>query len=270
MARFLSETIARKLVFTTIYVSDDLRAYKVFETLNARGVKLSATDLLKNYLFSIVDKGRPSDLPEAERQWQSVNNSLGAEDFTVFLRHYWNSGHVLERKQTLFKAIQREVKTADHVFLLMEDLEKFVVLYVALARPDDPQWTKEQKPSVLALDMFNVSQCYPLIFSAWRVMSTPDDAASFARLLRMCSVISFRYSVISSLATHEMERVYSRVAQKVSARELTTPTAIFRDLTSIYVEDRLFESNFSYKSINTNGSRWKRLVRFILFEIENG
>ncbi len=270
LARFLSETIARKLVFTTIYVSDDLRAYKVFETLNARGVKLSATDLLKNYLFSIVDKGRPSDLPEAERQWQSVNNSLGAEDFTIFLRHYWNSGHVLERKQTLFKAIQREVKTADQVFLLMEDLEKFVLLYVALARPDDPQWTKEQKPSVLALDMFNVSQCYPLIFSAWRIMNTPDDAASFARLLRMCAVISFRYSVISSLATHEMERVYSRVAQKVSARELTTPTAIFRELTSIYVEDRLFESNFSYKSINTNGSRWKRLVRFILFEIENG
>jgi hypothetical protein len=32
---------------------NNLNAYKVFETLNARGVQLSTPDLLKNYLFSI-------------------------------------------------------------------------------------------------------------------------------------------------------------------------------------------------------------------------
>jgi hypothetical protein len=265
LALFLTETIAHKLLFTTIYVSDDLHAYKVFETLNARGVKLSATDLLKNYLFSIADKDSPTDLPEAERQWQGVNNSLGAEDFTTFLRHYWNSGHMRERNQTLFKAIQREIKTADHVFALLEEMEKFAPLYVALTRPDDPLWTKEQKQSVQALDLFNVSQCYPLLFSAWRIMEPPD----FARLLWICTVISFRYSVISSLTPNEIERVYSKVAIGVSEGRLKTPAAIFRELPSIYVEDKIFKSNFGYKSINTKGNRWKRLVRYILFEIEN-
>jgi uncharacterized protein with ParB-like and HNH nuclease domain len=36
--------------FTTIFIGDELNAYKVFETLNARGVRLSSADLLKNYL----------------------------------------------------------------------------------------------------------------------------------------------------------------------------------------------------------------------------
>ncbi|RCK80600.1 MAG: RloF [Candidatus Ozemobacter sibiricus] len=265
LARFLNETIARQLIFTTMYVRDGLQAYKVFETLNARGVRLSAADLLKNYLFSIVDKERRADLPEAERQWQSINNSLGAEDFTVFLRHYWNSGHLLERQPTLFKAIQGEVKTADHVFALLEDLEKFAPLYAALQRPDDPQWTKEQKRSVLELDLFGVSQCYPLLFSAWRIMDPP----AFARLLRICVVISFRYTVISNLACNEMERIYSRVAVEVNTGQRKTPAEIFRGLSTIYVEDRVFESNFSYKTIKTNGRRWKRLARYILFEIEN-
>ena len=46
-----------KLFFTVITVTDELNAFKVFETLNARGVRLSTTDLLKNYLFSVVARG---------------------------------------------------------------------------------------------------------------------------------------------------------------------------------------------------------------------
>jgi uncharacterized protein with ParB-like and HNH nuclease domain len=45
-----------RLFFTVITVTDELNAYKVFETLNARGVRLSATDLLKNYLFSVLHR----------------------------------------------------------------------------------------------------------------------------------------------------------------------------------------------------------------------
>ena len=40
------EQMSDRLFFTVITVTDELNAYKVFETLNARGVRLSATDLL--------------------------------------------------------------------------------------------------------------------------------------------------------------------------------------------------------------------------------
>ncbi len=77
------EGIADKLFFTAIKVSDELNAFKVFETLNARGVRLSATDLLKNYLFSVVthDETHQSDLDTLERRWETIVGKLGAEDF---------------------------------------------------------------------------------------------------------------------------------------------------------------------------------------------
>ena len=53
VARFVDGAVD-KLFFTVITVTDELNAFKVFETLNARGVRLSVTDLLKNYLFSVV------------------------------------------------------------------------------------------------------------------------------------------------------------------------------------------------------------------------
>lgn len=53
-AQFI-ETLVENLYFTIIRVSDEMNAFRVFETLNARGVQLSSSDLLKNYLFSLVD-----------------------------------------------------------------------------------------------------------------------------------------------------------------------------------------------------------------------
>ena len=45
------DSLVDKLFFTVITVTDELNTFKVFETLNARGVKLSSTDLLKNIFF---------------------------------------------------------------------------------------------------------------------------------------------------------------------------------------------------------------------------
>ena len=46
LAAFI-DSLVDKLFFTVITVTDGLNAFKVFETLNARDVRLSATDLLK-------------------------------------------------------------------------------------------------------------------------------------------------------------------------------------------------------------------------------
>ncbi len=49
------ENLVNNIFFTVITVTDELNAFKVFETLNARGVQLSSSDLLKNYIFSVAN-----------------------------------------------------------------------------------------------------------------------------------------------------------------------------------------------------------------------
>jgi uncharacterized protein with ParB-like and HNH nuclease domain len=82
LAQFV-ETMSDKLFFTVITVADQLNAYKVFETLNARGVRLSATDLLKNYLFSVLarDEEAQHEMDELERRWEAMVGRLGSESF---------------------------------------------------------------------------------------------------------------------------------------------------------------------------------------------
>ncbi|EOH1527003.1 GmrSD restriction endonuclease domain-containing protein [Campylobacter jejuni] len=46
--------IGEQLKFIVIIVQNELDVYVLFQTLNARGVELTATDLLKNYFLNLL------------------------------------------------------------------------------------------------------------------------------------------------------------------------------------------------------------------------
>ncbi|WP_407234258.1 DUF262 domain-containing protein [Escherichia coli] len=93
IAQFIAD-FSSSMVFTKIVVQDDLNAYKVFETLNARGVQLSTPDLLKNYLFSIVTKDEKigdEELDELDEQWSEIIDQLGESNVSDYIRYHHNS-----------------------------------------------------------------------------------------------------------------------------------------------------------------------------------
>ncbi|MBN1975456.1 MAG: DUF262 domain-containing protein [Sedimentisphaerales bacterium] len=265
LANFLNHIIADYLCFTTIAVNNEVNAYKVFETLNARGVRLSTTDLLKNLLFSMVSSGGDADIDQAERQWQSINNTLGKIDFPTYLRHFWNSRFPLSRQQSLFKDIKGTLQDSVSALSLLDDLENMADIYAAFRNPEDDLWRddKLKKKSIEELKLFNVRQCYSLLLSAKEKL----DNAEFIKLLKYCVVISFRYSVIGGMNPNNIEVAYNKVAQKIFNGELTQANVIFENLNDVYIDDRTFKSTFASKSINAKSK--KRLVRYILFSLEN-
>ncbi len=122
VARLLSETVGRQLMFILITVDNELHAYTVFETLNARGLELSATDLLKNYLFSRVNVD--TDLDALQRRWRMLIAIIGQEMFPEFLRYHLLCELPQVRSQRLFKIVRDRVRTDADVFALMEVLER--------------------------------------------------------------------------------------------------------------------------------------------------
>ncbi|OQA95667.1 MAG: hypothetical protein BWY22_02086 [Bacteroidetes bacterium ADurb.Bin217] len=262
VADFLEKIVGNGIVFTQIIVNNDLDAFKVFETLNARGVKLSTADLLKNYLFKLTHQLGEIDLNEAERRWQNITNTIQANDLTTFIRHFWNSKYRLERQPTLFKAIKREINSAENAFKFLNDLEEISVYYTAFNNPNDELWDNEEKKSLKVLTLLNVSTCYSLMISALK--NLPRD--SFKILLKELAVITFRYN-ISDLNPNEAERIFSKVANDIYSKSILTVKDAVLALKGIYVIDDNFEQVFSTISINTR--RKKELVKYILVKIEN-
>ena len=262
----LVEDISDRLFFTVITVTDELNAYKVFETLNARGVRLSATDLLKNYLFSVLDRGGESghELSVLEERWEAIVGRLQSENFPDFLRTHWNSRRSFARQADLFKTIRAQVGTAESVFQLLREMEEDLDTYLALSSPEPSEWPQEDKRLAGVLNTLRVRQPFPLLLSAKRVFDAPD----FTGLLRATVVISMRFNVIGSQSAAEQERKYNDVAERVAKREKVGLGSTLQLLRSVYPDDAAFKASFAEKSIRTTDSRNNRVVRYILCALE--
>lgn len=261
-AKFV-DTIVDKIFFTVIKVSDELNAFLVFETLNARGVKLSSADLLKNYLFSVVDRdgAHPTELSELDVLWGQVISKLGSEKFPEFLRIFWNSRNKTTRQNDLFKTIKKNIASKENAFKLIRNLNEKADIYIALLNPDDELWhhKEEVKKYLMELRLFGVKQPIPLLLTGYEVLSEDQ----FLILLKMCSVISFRYNIIGGLNPNEQEITYNLITLKIIDKKVFNKN----DFKNIYPADESFETEFSNKSFKST-TRNHSLLRYILGKIE--
>jgi uncharacterized protein with ParB-like and HNH nuclease domain len=262
LAAFI-DNIVDKLFFTVIEVTDQLNAFKVFETLNARGVQLSSADLLKNYLFFVVDETKPhiSEIEELENIWSKIVGKLGEQKFEDYLRYYWNSIHKSVGKKNLFKTIKGSIKSKDQVFELIRNLNDTADIYLAIQNPEDEFWRDkpEIRKSLKELKLFQIRQINSLFLSALRNL----EVENFKKLAKICSVISFRYNIIGGLNPNAQEDVYNTVALKI----LSNKRFEVADFQTIYVSDLNFENDFSTKEFK-NTTRNHKIVKYILSKIE--
>lgn len=257
------ENIVNNLFFTVITVTDELNAFKVFETLNARGVQLSSSDLLKNYLFSVANEQHQTKLDELEDLWAEVSDILKETQVSDFLRIYWNSNHKTIRKNQLYKTIRDEIKTSEQSFSLLRDMRKKADIYMALKSSEDELWrnNKDIRENLELLRLFNVTQPMSLLISAYSNLSLKE----FDSLLSKIVIISFRYNIICGKNPNEQEVLYNKLALDIELNK----TYNINDLlnSGIYVKDAEFEQTFTYKEFVYN-SRNNQIAKYILCKLE--
>jgi hypothetical protein len=266
VAGFVSEIITERLVFISVRVQDQLSAYTVFETLNARGLELTETDLLKNYLLSLADRLSKSQMDPVLKQWARITARVGIASFPEFLRHHLNSQREYVRQKQLFKTIKRDVTTLDQVFALLDRLEKDAAWFEGLADYASQFWLDYPgaREQVRVLNLFHVSQFTPLVLAAKDFFTSPAD---LNEILRYCAVLSVRFNGVSRRSTHILEEVYNRAALEVRRGSTRTLAALRLALRPIYIRDEEFESDFAALRMRSRSTSGKRL-RYFLAKIE--
>lgn len=256
------EKVADSLYFTLITVGDELNAFRVFETLNARGVQLSATDLLKNYLFSIVDASSEDEgrINYLEDRWAELNRIIGSESLPEFLRYYWCSCHKSVRNNELFRAIRAAIKTEKQVFDLVSEMNSYANVYVALKDENDDYWERNQSitSALEIIHLLKLKQPYSLLMVANKLLTEAD----FINILEIVINISFRYNTICGKNPNLIESVYNEVALDIYQNKSYNKLSF----SPIYVDDREFVTSFQYVSFSQKSST--KLIRYILGKIE--
>lgn len=271
LAKFVGR-LEDRLFFTIIEVKNDLNAYTVFETLNARGVKLSTPDLIKNYLFSQIDKDedmQDEEIDQLEESWGAILEQLGSDgDFSRFIQVEWNSYHSKIQKAGLFREIKNTIKDKKSACDYVKRLEKSVQIYAALRKPEDSFWKDNYQDNasldaiqkaLKTLQVFSIKQPHSLLMSAWLNFIKED----FVKIARYIEVISIRYNAICRGHPNEQEDFYNGIACDISGGVLKNAYLVKNKLKEIYKNDTEFSADFERKIIKTPSD-----ARYILERIE--
>lgn len=267
------EQLSSGMVFTKIVVQDDLNAYKVFETLNARGVQLSTPDLLKNYLFSIITSNNDvpdNELTELDSRWGEVVTQLGETDFTNFLRYHHNFQTKLVTKKDLFASVRRLANSPQKAYEYLASLGRYAPVYASLSNPDDDWWHNQDpvyraaKQYLEGLRLFNIKQPFTILMTAFFAF-TPEE---FVKLCRYMLVLSIRYNVICHLSPSEQENKYNQLAMQIHQQTIKRASHVknSQQFKELYPDDNTFCNAFEFHKMPSRQTPKK--IRFLLAQIE--
>ena len=255
----LEEFLADRLNLISIEVSEDADAFVIFETLNDRGLDLAVSDLVKNYLFSLAG----TNIDKFKRQWHDIALLVGSGNVTQFLRHYWLSTSGLVRERDLYRELRRSVRNNTKARQFIERLRVAANLYAALSNPEHEYWAEfptEATEYLEALLTFGVTQFRPVMLPVMEQF----EPNKVTKVLKLLVTISFRYTVISSLGTGNLEKIYTDAALNIREGALTSAKQIFSKIRSAYVDDSKFIDYFSTRRFTK-----PVIARYVLAEINN-
>lgn len=273
IAEFI-ERVSSGMLFTKIVVQDDLNAYKVFETLNARGVQLSTPDLLKNYIFSMVTKEDyifDEQLNEFDESWSEIVHQLGESNFTDFIRYHYNMQASLSTKKELFSSLRKLINTPEKAYQYLNSLSQYAPLYVSLIKPQDEWWARQElvyrdiKKYLEGFDLFNIKQAFTVLMAAFFHFSADE----FVKLTRYIYILTIRYNIICHDSPNAQETAYNQLAMKIYSKEYTRASNVknSEQFKKLYPSDDAFYNAFEFYKIPSRQSSNK--IRFLLAEIEN-
>lgn len=202
----LEQVIMTGLEFVIIEVPDIGNAFTIFETLNDRGLALSAGDLLKNHLLAAAARANES-VDQLADDWDEIIDSLEGGDITRFLRHYLLTRHSKVQKDDVFRLFKREV-TEKGVKTLVRDLKQMSRFYGQFIKPSLVK-DRGLRGVYENLNTLRATMCYSALLAASAVLAD-EDLREFARL---CEVLTFRYSTICSKDSKDLERFYHQAAK---------------------------------------------------------
>jgi hypothetical protein len=235
----LQRMLRRELIVAVIPVDDDREAFKIFETLNDRGLRLSVPDLLLNYLMGHASEEYRQRIRDC---WNEMLEQMGTHDISRFLRHMWISKYGDLKDQNLFDALKdhiedKRIASVDFANTCADECVRYTELL------DLDEELGKAIPNVRnLLRRLNIQAAFPLLLSALGTLDIDD----FQKLVRWLLVYVVRYSIIANLDSSGLETVLFKLALEVRQR-MTDPKAAASCLA--YIKETLVASAPSDKRI---------------------
>ena len=264
-----------------IEVASHADAYTLFESLNNRGMPLTAIDLIKNKLLARLETTEPGKVDHYFGVWNTLLGYLG-DDYSVqerFFRHYYNAfkdplnvpfrKDEDKKKDPLGPMATRSNLIQIYEKLINQDAKHHLQairaagqLYsLMLARNADDAWAPLDKP-LKDLDRIQGAPSYLLmLYLLVRREALGIDLAQLEEVARLLVCFFVRRNLTDTPPTRDLTRLFMATIDKVA--ELSghdVVTTIRDELLAVSASDETFRSKLEGAIYEENAG----VTRFVL------
>lgn len=256
------EFLEHRAIVILLRVPSDVNAYKMFETLNDRGLRTSQSDLVKNYLF-----GESGDrLPEAQQKWtamKSLLESVSDEDITIdFLRQILISMHGYLTESAVYETVQSLARGPTSSIQFMTKLEIGAANYAAMLNPEHEKWNGYPigtHRAIRTLIHLGMKPLRPLMLSITGLF----DPNETDRALRMLVNLSVRYLIVGGARSGSVEQVIAKAAKEISDNKINVARELLQSINNVVPKDHEFQEAFKVATVSQ-----ANLARYYLRSLE--
>jgi Protein of unknown function DUF262/Protein of unknown function (DUF1524) len=247
-------------------VPSEVNAYRMFETLNARGLRTSQSDLVKNYLFG--QSG--SRLSEAQQKWsgmRAVLESFEDEDITVnFLRQMLISLYGYMREDDVYEIVTGRARGVSQSIEFLSKLEAGAVDYAAILNPEHEKWNgypPSIRRAVETLTLVRMRAIRPLQLSVARHFSAKEADKAMRVMIRLSVRFMIAGGARSAARSGAVEEALADTAHRVSSKKITTAGQLLLQLEPTVPKDPQFQEAFAMASVSN-----AKLARYYIRSLE--
>jgi hypothetical protein len=237
-----------------VIVPDPGKAFKIFETLNDRGLRLSQVDLLKNHLYALAETGKRFD--DVRKPWDEMVGALessGYEELELdYIRQMWISYHGYIKEAELYDAIKDYAKSPSGAVKFAGDLSKNVIPYMALLNPSHPLWKDRSQQTAGAercidvmVNSLRVDRIRPLLLSIVAKFNRKGTELAF----RLCISWTVRFLIVGGIGSGTVEQFYAMTAKKMRDGDIPDPQALAAEMKKHVPTNKEFKESFAGASV---------------------
>ncbi|AZG08618.1 DUF262 domain-containing protein [Pigmentiphaga sp. H8] len=239
----LIEFLEHKVRVIMVMVPSQANAYVIFETLNDRGRDLSASDLLKNYLFGKAG----NQLNEVQTKWNLMLGALemhgGDAVVITYIRQLWSATREVAREKELFSKIKDKIINVQTAVDFASELHERARNYAAIINENDGSWDElgvEAKSIIRSLNLLKLERHRPALLA----LICCFEKSECIKAMRLLLNGAVRYLIVTGAGGGTLESAYSDAARKIFTGEIKTATAFGKELQKIIPNDEAFKASF--------------------------
>jgi hypothetical protein len=215
-----------QLMFVQITVGSQADAFTLFESLNNRGVPLSAMDIIKNKMLAQMERKHAVNIDESFERWQSLVEAIpDANDQERFLRQFYNT--FKHRKDIKVEKATRATRSLiiriyetlinRDASLLFDELTKSATIYGKLLRAEFG--TKRLVADLIELDRIGSAPAYLVLLYLFSLDSRHIGGARFLeQVVELLMRYSVRRNVTDKPPTRQIDQAFIDLVESCAAR----------------------------------------------------